>query len=83
MWDGIKRRSEDNGGESPEVILARIDERVKNMNQKLDSHVDTFKTHVEEDKGSFKIIRDQVGKHAIFIYMALGGLAVIKFLFNK
>lgn len=52
-WDGIKTRSEDNGYESPEVVLARIDERTKNMKEKMDIHVENFDKHVEKDEKSF------------------------------
>jgi hypothetical protein len=52
-WDGIKRRSEDNGGESPETILARIDERLKNMNEKLLVHIVSFEEHRKEDEKNF------------------------------
>lgn len=81
-WDGIKRRAEDSGGENPEIILARIDERLKSMNEKWNSHIKEFDKHVGEDETSFKTLRDQIGKHAIYIYMALGGVAVIEALFN-
>lgn len=52
-WDGIKRRSEDSGGENPEIILARIDERVKNMNDKLTVHMVSFEEHKKEDDKNF------------------------------
>lgn len=52
-WDGIKRRSEDNGGENPEIILTRIDERVRNMNEKLTLHMVSFEEHRKEDDKNF------------------------------
>lgn len=55
-WDGINRRAEDNGGESPKVILARIDERVKNMNEKLVVHMVSFETHKIDDEANFKSV---------------------------
>lgn len=55
-WDGIKRRSEDSGGESPETILARIDERQKNMNDKILLFYTDFQEHKQEDDRNFKII---------------------------
>lgn len=48
----------------------------------LESHVKNFDNHIIEDKENFKSIRDQVGKHAMYIYMALGAIGVIEFLFN-
>lgn len=53
-WDGVRRRSEDNGSESPDTILARIDERVKNMNDKLTTHMIDFTVHKKEDDNNFK-----------------------------
>lgn len=82
VWDGIKRRAHDAGEEGPEVVLARIDERLKSMNEKFTVHIDNFNKHVTEDEGSFKNLRDQIGKHAIYIYMGLGGVAVISAIFN-
>lgn len=78
----FRRRAEDEGRESAQVVLARIDERVKNLDKKLDDHQNSFDSHVAEDKASFQIIRDQIGKHAIFIYIAIGAVGVIKFLFK-
>lgn len=52
-WDGIRRRSEDTGKESPEIILARIDERTKNMQDQFDKHSDNFNKHVEKDENNF------------------------------
>ena len=52
-WDGIKRRAEDNGMESPEVILARIDERTENMEGNFNKHVENFDKHVEKDEKNF------------------------------
>lgn len=53
VWDGIKKRAEDNGSESPDVILGRIDERVKNMNEKLTFHMVSFEEHKKEDDKNF------------------------------
>ncbi len=52
-WDGIKRRSEDDGTENPGIILGRIDERVKSSLDKLDAHIKHFEIHVEDDKKNF------------------------------
>lgn len=53
VWDGIKRRSEDSGSENPEIILARIDERVKNINEKFTVHMVSFEEHRKEDEKNF------------------------------
>lgn len=52
-WDGIKRRSEDHGEEAPEAILARIDERTKNMGEKITAHMISFEEHRKEDDRNF------------------------------
>lgn len=52
-WDGMKRRSEDSGGESPDAVLARIDERVKSIKNDLSSHLEDFKKHKEDDTKNF------------------------------
>lgn len=74
-WDGMKRRSEDNGGESPDIILARIDERVKAMDTKLDGHMTKFDLHTEDDKKNFG------GLYKI-AYIGVGILVVIKIFFR-
>lgn len=53
VWDGIKRRAEDSGNESPDVILARIDERTKYMKEDLEKHVNNFNDHKSEDTKNF------------------------------
>lgn len=53
-------------------ILAGINKSLE------DSRID-FKDHKKDDMDNFKVIRDQIGKHAMWIYMALGALAVIRF----
>lgn len=52
-WDGVKRRAEDSGSELPEVILARIDERVKNINEKFEDHSKDFNEHKKDDLKNF------------------------------
>lgn len=52
-WDGIRRRAEDKGIESPEVILARIDERTANTDKNFEKHVTNFDKHVEKDEKNF------------------------------
>lgn len=74
-WDGMKRRAEDNGGESPDIVLARIDERVKSMNIKLDTHIISFNTHTEDDKKNFG------GLYKI-AYIGVGILVVVKIFFS-
>jgi hypothetical protein len=79
-WDGMKRRAEDGGNESPDVVLARIDERVKSGVDKVSGLVNEFQKHVKDDEEAFKAIRDQAGKHAMYIYMGMGILTALQFL---
>lgn len=72
-WDGIKRRAQDTGEESPEVILARIDERVKNMNEKLVVHMVSFEEHRHEDDKNFARIYK-------LVWIGVGVMGCIQFL---
>jgi len=74
-WDGIKRRAEDKGEESPDVILARIDERVYNFTKKLDEHLIVFKEHVIEDKKNFDFLNKMV-------YIGFGAVGVLEIIFK-
>lgn len=57
-------------------LLGRIDERTKNMDSKLDTHIKSFNDHVLSDKDEFKTIKD--GQSNIKVSMAYyaGGLVV-------
>lgn len=72
VWDGKTERRSNAGDHDSIVRMLAI----------LGTHVKNFDTHVIEDKENFKSIRDQVGKHAMYIYMALGGVGVIEVIFN-
>lgn len=72
-WDGIKRRSSDNNGEDPEVVLARIDERVKSLNENFSAHVNGFKIHLIEDDKNFKRLDKTV-------YLATGVVTAVIFI---
>lgn len=76
VWDGLKRRAEDSGNESPDVILARIDERTKNMKEKLDTHVRNFEDHVEKDDKNF------AGLYK-WMWIGIGIIGTIQFLIGK
>src|SRR5258708_1011109 len=49
-WDGMRRRLEDKGQEPPEVILARMDERLANF-------IYVYDIHVQQNKEEFNEIR--------------------------
>lgn len=48
------KRIEDKGQESLQVMLARIDERTENMNDKLVAHMVSFESHKVDDDKNFK-----------------------------
>lgn len=53
VWDGIRKRAQDKGTETPEILLARIDERTENMEEKINNHIDNFTKHEEKDDRNF------------------------------
>lgn len=72
-WDGIKRRDDDlKKAEDHDTLIEVV--------QILKSHVANFDKHVEKDDTNFKDIKDQVGKHAMWIYIGLGVVGTIQFL---
>lgn len=72
-WDGIKRRISDSGGEDPEIVLARIDERVRSLKDDFSNHVTGFKYHLIEDDKNFKRIDKTV-------YLATGVVTAVIFI---
>jgi hypothetical protein len=71
-WDGIYKRATDKGQEPPEVLLARIDERTENINEKLVAHMVSFETHKVDDDNNFKGLYKTV-------YMGVGIVLAIQF----
>ena len=59
-WDGRPRRNEDHGGESVLVVLARIEERSKALNEKMDDANSSMDQHFKDDKNSFAAISAKV-----------------------
>lgn len=47
--DQFRRRAEDRGEESAQIILGRIDERLQNLTHKLDSHLEKYDDHVSQN----------------------------------
>jgi hypothetical protein len=66
------RRVDDKGQESPQVMLARIDERTKNMNDKLVAHMVSFETHKVDDEGNFKSVNR-------LVYIGVGIVVTLQF----
>lgn len=78
----FEKQLDGNGQENPLVTLARIDERTKNMNEKLTAHMVSFEAHKIDDEKKFG---DSDGKlESIERKMAWysGGACVIIFLLN-
>lgn len=69
-WNGIteRRANPDDHDKLTRLLVA------------VENHVSNFDTHVKEDKESFKDVRDQVGKHAKWIYVGLGVIGTLEFL---
>ena len=67
-WDGKERRTMSEQGE----LLARIDERLKSMDIKLDKHIIRFDVHLADDKKFQDMVMSK-------ILPITGGIAVIIF----
>lgn len=68
VWDGkIERRADPNDHDRLVRLLVSVE-----------NHVINFDKHVADDKVSFKSIQDQVGKHAIWIYIGLGIVGTVE-----
>jgi len=67
------RRMEDKGQDSPQVMLARIDERTKNMNDKLVAHMVSFETHKVDDEKNFSRVN-------WFIAIGVGIIGTLQFI---
>ena len=60
------------GTESNEIILARIDERVRNINDKLVAHMVSFETHKVDDEGNFRSVNR-------LVWIGVGIISAIQF----
>ncbi len=74
-WDGVRRRSEDNGRESPEAILARIEERVNNISDKMTLHMVSFEEHRKEDDKNFAGIYK-------WVFIGVGIIGTLQFILS-
>lgn len=67
-WDGkIERRNNPTDHDNLTRLLISVENHVKN-----------FEKHIEEDKISFGSVNEKVDKHAMYIYMGIGALAIIE-----
>lgn len=70
------KRAEDKGQDSPLVILARIDERTRNTDDKIDRHISKFEDHAKENSKDF-------GNLNRWMWMCMGALVLMKLIFGK
>lgn len=71
-WDG-KTERRNNAGDH---------DNITRMLTILDNHVKNFDKHVEEDKSLFKEMGDKLWKHATFIYIGIGIITTLEFIFK-
>ena len=73
-WDGKERR---NVNQEDHDLLIEINEGVKHL-------VDKFNTHIQDDKDTFKTIKDKVANHDKVLWISMGVLitlqVILKFL---
>lgn len=82
-WDGIHRRAMDNEKESPETILARVDENIKFLKSGAEAVRIQLYEHEKQDIVKFKESDDKQNTILKNIYFASGGLAVVVFILNS
>ena len=78
-WDGIERRSMNGDSE----LLARIDERTKNIDAKLDAHAEAMKEHVIEDGKQWKRIDEINLRIAKWTGVGTGAGSIIGFIISR
>ena len=76
-WDG---KTERRGIAQDHDTLVQIIEILKNQVENFDRHREDFKEHEKEDNTNFKFLRDQIGKHAMYIYIGIGILTTLQFI---
>lgn len=64
-------------------LLARIDERTKNIEKKLDSHMEVFKEHVKDDARLSKRLDGIDIKLASWAGVGTGAGSIIGFIISK
>lgn len=74
-WEGKDRRNTEDHD-----TLVELCQIMKNHVDNFNLHREDFVDHKKEDNVSFKALRDQIGKHAIYIYIGIGILGTLQFL---
>lgn len=58
-------------------MLGRIDERTRNIDSKLDTHITAFNTHLVNDQESFEKMAIKQGGTDVKMAFYAGGLAIL------
>ena len=68
MWDGkVERRQNPSDHDNIVRLLVSVE-----------NHVNNFEKHTNEDVENFSKVNNKVDKHAMYIYMAIGAIAIIE-----
>lgn len=69
----LRRRAEDNNSESAQTILARIDERLKNLNKNFNDHLINYEAYTKANDANIRGIYKT-------LYIGIGGLGMLQFI---
>lgn len=81
-WDGMRKRSDDRGQDSPDVILARVDENIKFLKSGAETVRLQLFEHEKKDEKKFDDIATKLTGINKSIWFVSGGGAVIVFIIN-
>lgn len=76
LWDGTTERRKVSDHDTV-VELCQI---MKSHIDNFESHRNEFSKHKDEDDLNFKSARDQIGKHAMWIYIGMGIIGTLQFI---
>ena len=82
MWDGIKRRADDMGKETPEVTLARIDENVQFLKAGAEVVRVQLDRHERDDDVKFKDLWKNVDGVKRNVWVASGAVGMLIFIIH-
>lgn len=84
MWDGKHRRATDHGKELPELIWARIDERVNRLLEDAGTFKKDLIEHKKDDDERFKEIDRTIWKASGALTVIVSAVVfIINFIFKK
>ena len=71
-WDGkVERRQNPSDHDNIVRLLVSVE-----------NHVNNFEKHTDEDVQNFAKVNGKVDKHAMYIYMGIGAIAIIEIIFK-